>query len=245
MLIIDNKSIPYFVSEIFYSNYLDFLNSEAKNIKDLIGIDLDFIENTYRRQKITNDIITNCTSYKAEPSESYIHNDSLYIFKPLHQLTILEGILAMNYAKEYSLPKYEAPKGLFAMRLYLLAALSRKVVNGQPEALPTNLGITLEFIDNRVNDLLNISLKNAIDFEAYYNAFELKLQQPFYYRAFKSLHPIDVKNIDQKAQERQQRYADFYGGFSIYEHLKTNNLIEDFNAPFFHSLFLFGATVNK
>ena len=245
MLIIENKSIPYFTSEISYSNYLDYLNSETKNIKDLIGIDLDFIDNTYRRQKIANDIITNCTSYKAEPSDSYIHNNDLYIFKPLQDVTILEGILALNYAKDYSLPKYEASKGLFAMRLYLLAALSRKVVNGQPETLPTNLGITLEFIDNRVNDLLNISVKNAIDFESYYNAFELKLQQPFYYRAFKSLHPIDVKNIDQKAQERQMRYADFYGGFSIYEHLKTNNLIEDLTAPFFHSLFLFGATVNK
>ena len=246
MLIINQKSIPYFPSEILYSNYLDYLNSESKDIKTLIGIDLDFIENKYRRQKVANDIVSNCTSYKAEPSDSFIHNDSLYVFKPLHEVTILEGVLCMNYAREYSKEKYNKDsRGLFAMRLYLLAALSRKVVNKRPETLPINLGLSLDFIDNRVKELFNISVKNAIDFEHYYNAFELKLQQPFYYRAFKSLHPIDVKNIDNKAQERQMRYSDFYGGFGIYEHLKTNNLIDNLDAPFFHSLFLFGVSVNK
>ncbi len=246
MKVINNKLIPYFTSEISYSNYLDYLSSEKKDIKTLIGIGLDFIQSDFVRQKTINDIVKNCKDYQPEINNNYVHNNELYIYKPLHELTLLEGVLSMNYAKEYAKPQYKANNvGLFATKLYLMATLSRKVVSNKLESLPTNLGLTFEFIENRVNELKDISVKNVVDFEYYYHTFEKKLEVPLYYRAFKSLHPINTKNTDFEAKERHQRFTDFYGGFGIYEHLKTNGLIQDLNTPFFDALYKFGLSVNK
>ena len=248
MLNINQKSIPYFSSEIKYSNYLDYLSSEDKNIKTLIGIDLDFIKSDLIRQKTINDIVNNCQSYTSDLNDTFIHNDNLFIYKDLNDITLIEGVLTMNYSKEFSKEKYQKDfQGLFAMKLYLIATLSKKVIDGKIEMLTTNLGKAFNDVESRVQELNEISVKNAIDFEAYFKTFEDKLQEPLYKRAFKSLHPINIQKVDAEQQERHSRYTDFYGAFAIYEHIQRNNLInkQGLNTPFFHSLFLYGLSSNK
>ena len=151
--------------------------------------------------------------------------------------------------KEFTKTKYQKEQGLFAMKLYLIATMTRKVVNGQIEELPVNLGEVHDFVEKRVKELENISFKNAIDFEFFFAAFEEKLSSGFYKLAFKSIHPTNIKNVDNEANERFRRYSQVYGAFIILEYLLSNNIIksdlEGLKTPFFHAVFLYGMSINK
>ena len=249
MIKINDIKIPYLASEITFNNYLDSLDCD--NVLDaakiLTGVDFkDVYFYKYDRDRVAKNVIRNCGEYAAEKNEYYLHNDNLYLYPNLNDITLLEGILAMNYAKEYSSQKYSDKRkdAEYAMTLYLIATLSRKVVNGKVETKPTNISESLELIESRVAELHNISVKNAFDFTLYFSEFESKLQVPFYKRAFKSIHPIKGSS-DNDANERFKRWSDFYGSWSIYENLKTQNMINGLDEPFFHCVFLHGLLSNK
>ena len=253
MLRINNKDIPYFLTEIAYSNYLDYtLIEDKKSYKDvevLTGVSFDMNFHRFSKKNIATSLRNKVDYYKPVKIKNFVHNDELYIIKDLKDITILEGVLALNFAKEFTKTKYQKEQGLFAMKLYLIATMTRKVVNGQIEELPVNLGEVHDFVEKRVKELENISFKNAIDFEFFFAAFEEKLSSGFYKLAFKSIHPTNIKNVDNEANERFRRYSQVYGAFIILEYLLSNNIIksdlEGLKTPFFHAVFLYGMSINK
>ena len=244
MIRINDTKIPYFPTEITFSNYVDFLNDGNQNFEILTGVNFDFIQDRWLKKKLKSDILKNC-NYSPERVDNFVHDGNLYIYPKMTEITLLEGILCLNYANEFSKPKYmENGKGFFAIRMYLISTLCKKIVDGIPETIPTNLGESLNFVENRLQELKNLSIKNAVDFEAFYSGFEKKLKEPFFHRAFKGLHPTKIgRGIAE--MERQKRFSDFYGAFGIFEYLKTHNLISGLETPFFHALFIYGISVNK
>ncbi len=253
MLRVNNKTIPYFLTEIAYSNYLDYtLIEDKKSYKDvevLTGVSFSGDFGKFSKKNIANSLRSRVDNYKPKKVKNFVHNDELYIIKDLKDITILEGVLALNFAKEFTKTKYQKEQGLFAMKLYLIATMTRKVVNGQIEELPVNLGEVHDFVEKRVKELEDISFKNAMDFEFFFAAFEEKLSSGFYKLAFKSIHPTNIKHIDNESNERFKRYSQVFGAFSILEYLLSNSIIKNdsdgLKTPFFHAVFLYSMSINK
>lgn len=255
MLKINNIKIPFYVSEIKYSNFLDYAQIEVNKATDyrdvevLTGVDFSQSFGNYSKLNIANRLRQKVNDYKPKRIKEFVHNNELYIIKDCNQITILEGILALNFAKEFTKKKYQIATGLYAMKLYLIATMTRKVINGQVEELPINLGEVHDFVEARVKELEDISFKNAIDFESFFFEFEDKLSNGYFKYSFKSIHPLNIKHIDKEGQERNNRYLSVYNSFSILEHLISNNLItnsiEGLKMPFFHCIMLYGMSANK
>ena len=256
MLKVGKENIPFFVSEIKYSNYLDFIETEPtpenryKDIDVLTGVEFSKMKFTgiTGKKNAAASLRRRIKEYQPQRIKNFIHNNEFYILPEQKELTILEGILALNFAKEFSKPKYKN-KGIFAMRLYLIATMSRKVQNGVPETLPLNLGEVHDFIEERVQELEDISFKIAMDFNTFFFEFEKKMSSGFFQYAFKSIHPINIKKIDREGNERGKRFLSVFGAFSILDHLIAQGIIdatpEGLKTPFFHSLLIYSINVNK
>ena len=255
MLKAGKVQIPFYVSEIKYSNYLDFKDVEVTkenqyaDVEVLTEVDFSQQFGNLSKRNIANSLRRRVKSYKPSKIDSFIHNDELYIIKKHEDITIIEGLLALNFAKEFTKQKYEKNQGIYAMKLYLIATMTRKIVNNRVEELPCNFGLIHEFVEQRVKELEDISFKNAIDFEFFFYEFEQKISSSYFQYAFKSIHPVNIKAIDRESTDRNQRYNSVFNAFAIYEHLLKNNLIEKsekgLRTPFFHSLFLYALSSNR
>lgn len=248
MIKIKSQSIPYFASEIVYSNYIDYLEDEKIETLTNSNFNIDFGQ--FNKDEVQKSIIENCKQYEAKDIDSFVHNDNLYIIKDVSKITLIEGLLALNFIKEFSKKKYiEKGVGTFAMRLYLIASLTRKVVNGKVEKLPNDFGLVYDFIENRVNELQDISLKNAIDFDVFFWRFNEKLSNPLYSKSMESIHPTNHKATDKSEYERQKRWSDYFGSITIYYTLLSGQIIpndlDSLELPFFHSIFLYALHSNK
>lgn len=253
--ITEDFQIPFYLTEIKYSNYLDFTAVEVddtnkyRDVEVLTGVDFSKNFGKFSKVNVANSLRRRVQSYTPAKIDSFIHNENLYLIKEHKDITITEGLLALNFAKEFTKQKYEKLQGLYAMKLYLIATMTRKVINGQVEELPCNLGEIHDFVEERVKELEDISFKNAIDFEFFFYEFEQKLSDSYFQYAFKSIHPVNVKHIDRESTDRGQRYNTTFGAFAILEHLLKNNLIDageqGLKTPFFHCIFLYALSSNR
>jgi hypothetical protein len=237
--------IPYFAAEIRYSDFIDF--KKDKLIETLTGVSWGGGFEPYDKQTIKKEIIDNCINYNPSKNTNFVHEGELYLIKKVCEITLMEGILAREFIREFTRPEHHFDDG-FSLKIYLIATLCRKVVNGEPEKLPNNLGEIYEFIEHRANELKNISLKNAKDFLYFEQEFETKISSPRFKEAFKSIHPTP-HNIDEKVTQQNNRVSIKFGSWLILEKLLTEGLIEKglegLETPFFHCLFLYAINSNK
>lgn len=100
MLRVNNKTIPYFLTEIAYSNYLDYtLIEDKKSYKDvevLTGVSFSGDFGKFSKKNIANSLRNKVDYYKPVKIKNFVHNDELYIIKDLKDITILEGVLALS-----------------------------------------------------------------------------------------------------------------------------------------------------
>lgn len=251
MLKFDNHKIPYSVNELTYSDYLDYTlvkpskDNPYDDVEVLTGTKWDFDFLDLSKDNVANILRTKVANYNPQIIDNFVHNDELFIVPKLNDIELLEGVFALNYMKYYSKPKeteLEQIQQMFALKLYLIATFCRKVVDGVVEQFPTDLGETYDFVNNRVNELTNISFKNATDFDYFLMLFNDKMNDGIYQFAFNDMHGTETDN---KTRERNIRYRSVYGTLGIVEHLLSNNLINDLKTPFFHSIALYGMSINK